>query len=130
MLSRVTDEVWVSDKLYLSDGREMMDFELVVDVGGDPGPITDAVPYLYAYLDDVDEEPDPALLEGIVSASQQFGFPVLIRCKAGRQRSCLVAGLILRDLGYDGEKTVRLLRRARGEKALSYESFEALVRGR
>lgn len=52
---------------------------------------------------------------------------VLVCCQAGLNRSGLVSGLALRNLGVGGESAVRKIRRARGPSALGNASFARVV---
>lgn len=56
------------------------------------------------------------------------GQRLLITCAAGLNRSGLITGLTLRQLGYSGDQAVTLIRQARGPNALSNRWFEQLVR--
>jgi protein-tyrosine phosphatase len=56
------------------------------------------------------------------------GHRVLVTCAQGLNRSGLVSGLALRQLGFDGGRAVELVRRARGRDALSNPAFAAMVR--
>ena len=55
------------------------------------------------------------------------GRKVLVTCAAGLNRSGLISGLTLRQLGIAGDSAVRKVRRARGPHALSNTAFERLV---
>jgi hypothetical protein len=72
---------------------------------------------LYVYYPIYDEDlPDLAKLHGVArlgASLVQAGHRVLSHCGMGFNRSALVAGLILRYLGLDGEQTVGLLRQRR-----------------
>lgn len=55
------------------------------------------------------------------------GRTVICTCNAGRNRSCLIAALILIQEGYPPEKAIELIRRRRGLEALSNHSFVQLI---
>lgn len=55
------------------------------------------------------------------------GLPVLVRCERGLNRSCMVAGLALREFGWSGAHAVQTIRDARGPVALSNPYFRDLV---
>lgn len=72
---------------------------------------------LYVYFPIYDEElPDPARLDGIASLGAHLirsGHRVLSHCGMGFNRSALVAGRILHELGMDGPQIVERLRSRR-----------------
>jgi hypothetical protein len=84
-----------------------------------------------ARLDDA--EPTPRELAEAEAAARQVAMSLashlvcLVTCQAGLNRSGLVSGLALRYLGFSGREAVRLVRRARGEKALSNPWFRKIV---
>lgn len=51
------------------------------------------------------------------------GDRVLVRCQAGLNRSSLVAGLVLKNLGYTGQEAVDMIRKARSPWALCNDDF-------
>lgn len=53
---------------------------------------------------------------------------VLVTCYLGWNRSGLVTGLALVELGDPAERAIRRIRRARGPHALGNRTFESLVR--
>lgn len=53
---------------------------------------------------------------------------VLSTCHLGLNRSALVAGLALRNLGWSSQRTIGAIRRARGGHALGNEWFEEILR--
>jgi len=63
----------------------------------------------------------------LVATSLASGMVCLVTCQAGLNRSGLVSGLALRYLGFSGREAVRLVRRARGENALSNPWFRKIV---
>lgn len=64
-----------------------------------------------------------ALVAGVLSA----GHPVLVTCQAGLNRSALVAGLALRQLGMPGRAVIDNIRMERGQRALGNKAFERTV---
>jgi protein-tyrosine phosphatase len=93
--------------------------ETVIDLEGglDPGVPTapDQVLYVYFPIDD-DALPDLAKLRGIgkLGASMiRSGHRVLSHCGMGYNRSALVAGVILHELGMEGPEVVSQLRERR-----------------
>lgn len=63
----------------------------------------------------------------MVASWLQAGDSVLVTCWSGRNRSALVAGLALRELGVPGPEVVRMLRRARGQDVLNNQWFAAAL---
>lgn len=78
---------------------------------------TDPGQCLYVYFPIYDEElPDPARLDGIATLGAHLirsGHRVLSHCGMGFNRSALVAGRILHELGMDGPQIVERLRTRR-----------------
>lgn len=54
----------------------------------------------------------------VIARKVEAGNKVLVRCQAGYNRSGLVMGFTLMELGYDAHAAVHLIRAARGEYAL------------
>ncbi|MBT8453022.1 MAG: dual specificity protein phosphatase family protein [Deltaproteobacteria bacterium] len=77
-----------------------------------------------------DKEHQAALVAAKKVANELYnGGRVLVTCTAGLNRSGLVTGLALcMGTTLHGENIVRLIRRARGEDALSNRTFEKIVR--
>lgn len=66
----------------------------------------------------------------LVSRALYDSGDVLVTCAMGLNRSALVAGLALRNLGWKGRKIVEVIRMERGKYALSNRAFEqAVLRG-
>lgn len=57
------------------------------------------------------------------------GKRILITCGAGLNRSGLVTGLTMRNLGFTADDAVALIRRARGPNAIKNSNFVAFIRG-
>jgi hypothetical protein len=62
-----------------------------------------------------------------VAAWYRAGKNVLVTCGAGLNRSGLVNGLALRNLGYSGDDAVALIQRARGPRALAGRTFARFI---
>lgn len=120
--------------LYLSpriDDWELVDrhgISVIIDLEGD---LDHGVPtvhnhVLYLYFPIYDEDlPDLAKLQAVVKLGADMvrsGHRVLSHCGMGFNRSALVAGLILVELGLSGEEAVSLLR-SRRPGALFNEVF-------
>lgn len=90
--------------------------------------VNHGVSYTHAPVPDGKSIP-PALLDlvPIVAQQVQRGEPTLIQCHGGRNRSGLLAGLVLRDLGTADPVTV--IRAARGPSALNNAAFAAYLGG-
>ncbi len=88
---------------------------------------------LYLYFPIFDENlPDLDRLHGIAQLGARLvrsGQPVLSHCGAGFNRSALVAGLILVELGWSGAEAVKRLRERR-PGALFNETFAGYLGGR
>lgn len=65
-------------------------------------------------------------IRNIVKAIKN-GRRVVICCAQGLNRSGLLSGLVLRELGYTGPMALKLIRDARGPRALFNSSFEEMV---
>ena len=82
---------------------------------------------LDAGIDDSDLTPREARVAGDAAwyVAEALGRRrrVLVACFAGRNRSGLVTGLVLKRIGYSADQAIRLIREARGESALSNPSF-------
>ena len=120
--------------LYLSPKIEEWSFvdqhgiSVVIDLEGglDHGVPTVPNHVLYIYFPIYDEDlPDMAKLQGVVRLGAEMvrsGHRVLSHCGMGFNRSALVAGLILVELGMSGPQVVELLR-SRRPGALFNEVF-------
>jgi protein-tyrosine phosphatase len=93
--------------------------EVIIDLEGtlDAGVSTRPGHILYVYHHIYDEElPDLARLHAVASLGARLirhGQKVLAHCSMGYNRSALVAGLILTELGLDGPAAVERLRQRR-----------------
>jgi protein-tyrosine phosphatase len=92
---------------------------VVIDLEGDLDHGVPTIPnhILYVYFPIYDEDlPDAAKLHAVArlgASLVEAGHRVLSHCGMGFNRSALVAGLILANLGLSGEETVRILRQKR-----------------
>jgi hypothetical protein len=74
-------------------------------------------------------ERTPAVLAAYTVAQAYLsGATILVTCRMGWNRSGLITALTLRFLGYSADQAVDLVRKARGEDALSNPAFEDFVR--
>ena len=102
--------------------------EVIIDLEGtlDQGVSTRPGHILYIYHHIYDEQlPDLARLHAVAALGARLiraGQKVLAHCSMGYNRSALVAGLILTELGLDGPAAVERLR-ARRPGALYNERF-------
>lgn len=86
------------------------------------------------FIDDADELPDLERLHGLareVADRVERGEQVLVRCQAGLNRSGLLAGAVLAELGLDPEDALTRIRDRRGAMALCNPTFASylLTRG-
>ena len=96
-----------------------------------PAGATEGIVYLKAPLVDGSDVPDPTLtvpLASLVAGLIEDGYRVLIHCTFGRNRSGLMASLIVREaLGPSGEEAMRYVQeRRRG--TVNNETFAAWLR--
>ena len=96
-----------------------------------PAGATEGLLYLKCPLVDGEDVPDPALtlrLASLVAGLAEDGYRVLVHCTFGRNRSGLMASLIVREaLGLSGEEAMRYVQeRRRG--TVNNESFAAWLR--
>ncbi len=109
--------------------------DTVIDLDGglDAGVPTIPDKWLYVYFPIYDEDlPNVAKLEAVARLGASLvrsGHRVLSHCGMGFNRSALIAGLILCELGYTGPEAVSRLR-ARRPGALFNERFAAYVGSR
>lgn len=114
----------ITDWSHLSD-REIT---VVIDLEGDLDHGVPTIPnhVLYVYFPIYDEDlPDLHKLHSVARLGAELvrsGHRVLSHCGMGFNRSALVAGLILREMGMSGEEVVRHLR-SRRPGALFNEVF-------
>ena len=107
--------------------------DAVIDLDGDvdAGVPTSANKQLYVYFPIFDDDlPDPVRLQAVVSLGSNLvrsGHRVLSHCGMGFNRSALVAGLILHDLGMPGPAVVERLRERRPGALFNERFAEYLV---
>lgn len=63
-----------------------------------------------------------------VATAHRAGRRVLVTCGAGLNRSGLITGLALRDLGHTADEALALIRKARGARALAGKAFPDFIR--
>ncbi|HET9672328.1 MAG TPA: hypothetical protein VFQ40_05710 [Actinomycetota bacterium] len=102
-------------------------FDVLIDVGGrdrwegDPDPR-----YRFHPLDDVPFIADAELIHTVgerIAALVRDGKHVAVNCLSGVNRSGLLIGRALVELGYAPEQAIEAVRSARGPMALSNERF-------
>jgi protein-tyrosine phosphatase len=85
--------------------------------------------YIYYPIEDMPELPDLEKLHSIARMGARLvknGYRLLAHCGMGHNRSALVAGLILRYLGMEGDEVVTLIR-SRRQGALYNRTFAEYV---
>jgi protein tyrosine phosphatase (PTP) superfamily phosphohydrolase (DUF442 family) len=120
-LFQVDDEGRLFISPVIEDWTELAEhgIDVVIDLEGglDEGVPTRPGTYLYVFFPIYDEQlPDPARLDAIVMMAShlvQNGHRVLAHCGMGFNRSALVAGRILNQLGMPGQDVVLRLRERR-----------------
>ncbi len=131
----------VDDAGYLFISPAIEDWSVVVDrgidavidldAGVDPGVPTSHNKQLYLYFPIFDDAlPDPTKLSSVVLLGAHLvrsGHRVLSHCGMGFNRSALVAGLILHDLGMPGPAVVERIRERRPGALFNERFAEYLV---
>jgi hypothetical protein len=77
---------------------------------------------------DLDFLPDLHDVAREMAEQIEYGQSVATLCYEGRNRSGLLSGLILWELGYDGRDAVRLIRERRKRQSLSTQAFADYLR--
>lgn len=126
--SRVIPHLWQGSKLTsLPKGFDAVVFaayEVQPNFGNPPKQLL-----IYAPMEDGNLEYSPhdrKMAEKAASRVAQLvqeGKRVLVTCNQGHNRSGLIVGLALRNLGMSTEKAIKLVRQARGPSALGNVSF-------
>lgn len=83
-------------------------------------------PYVFFQIDDVPWIDDPDVIDDLavsIAALVRGGKQVVVNCAAGRNRSGLLVGRALIELGSSGREAIELVRAARGPHALSNHEF-------
>jgi hypothetical protein len=102
-------------------------FDVLIDVGGrdrwdgDPDPR-----YRFHPLDDVPFIADAEMIHTVgerIASLVREGKHVAVNCQSGVNRSGLLVGRALVELGYTPEEAIEAVRRARGPMALSNKHF-------
>jgi len=102
-------------------------FDVLVDVGGRDRWEGDLDPrYRFHPLDDVPFIVDPEMIHTVgerIASLVQEGKHVAVNCMSGVNRSGLLVGRALVELGYTPEEAIEAVRSARGPMALSNQHF-------
>jgi hypothetical protein len=110
-----------------SPAEMLASFDVLIDVGGrdrwkgDPDPR-----YRFNPLDDVPHIPDPELIHSLgeqIAVLVREGKHVAVNCLGGVNRSGLLIGRALVELGHTPEEAIQAVRTARGPMALSNPRF-------
>lgn len=116
------DTTWTPGELLDEHG-----FDAVFDLCGWPRDEgMEDRPYVFFQIDDVPRIPDPAAIDDLgaaVASLLRAGRRVAVNCAAGLNRSGLIVGRALIELGYPPAEAIRLVREARGPWALSNIEF-------
>ncbi len=131
--SRITPKLWQGSKPPQGPGLAAQGVRLVVLCAREHQPHSQRFPgvvVLHAPLDD-DPHRDPSAQElqiaheasSVVASALQQGHRCLVTCAMGLNRSGLVSGLALVRLGASAPTAIALIRRARGNDALSNPRF-------
>jgi hypothetical protein len=102
-------------------------FDVLIDVGGRDRWAGDADPrYSFHPLDDVPFIADAEMIHTVgerIASLVREGKHVAVNCLSGVNRSGLLVGRALVELGYAPEEAIEAVRRARGPMALSNKHF-------
>ena len=102
-------------------------FDVVFDLcGWDRREGVEDRPYVFLPIDDVPWIDDPEAIDDLgraVASLVRAGRRVVVNCAAGRNRSGLLVGRALIELGYPADAAIALVRLARGQHALSNHEF-------
>jgi hypothetical protein len=102
-------------------------FDVLIDVGGRDRWVGEADPrYRFHPLEDVPHVPDPELIHSVgeqIAALVLAGKHVAVNCLGGVNRSGLLIGRALIELGYTPEQAIEAVRTARGPMALGNPRF-------
>jgi hypothetical protein len=102
-------------------------FDVLVDVGGRDRWDGDRYPrYSFHPLDDVPFIADAEMIHTVgerIASLVSEGKHVAVNCLSGGNRSGLLVGRALVELGYTPEEAIEAVRRARGPMALSNQHF-------
>ena len=111
----------------LSPAEMLSMFDVLVDVGGWDRWIGEPDPrYRFYPLDDGPFIPDEDMIHTVgesIAAQVRDGKHVAVNCMAGVNRSGLLVGRALVELGYTPQEAIELVRVARGPMALSNKRF-------
>jgi hypothetical protein len=110
---------------------DTLGFDASIDVGGwDQSSQMTGRDYTFRMLDDVPWIEDEQMIHELgrsVATKVDEGQRVVVNCAAGLNRSGLIVGRALIFLGYEPRAAIRLIREARGPKALFNRTFEEFL---
>lgn len=121
------------------DSRRMhLRFDVLVLAAMEHQPSSRCFPgvkVIHAPIDDGPQVPDNELrivqqASILVANALRHGKRVLVTCWQGRNRSGFIVALALVRLGCAPDKAIELIRRARGETALSNQAFVKIIQVR
>jgi hypothetical protein len=116
----------------LSAAEMLSMFDVLIDVGGWDRWVGEPDPrYRFYPLDDGPFIPDEEMVHTVgesIAAHVREGKHVAVNCLAGVNRSGLLVGRALVELGHTPEEAIELVRTARGPMALSNERFVRFLR--
>lgn len=102
-------------------------FDVLIDVGGRDRWVGDPDPrYHFHHLEDIPHIPDPELIHSVgeeIASLVVEGKHVAVNCLGGVNRSGLLIGRALVELGYSPEAAIEAVRTARGPMALGNPRF-------
>jgi protein-tyrosine phosphatase len=134
--NRVHGNLWMSHAPKPEDGFRMSDnFDVLVLAAEEHQPsgrFFPGVKVIHAPLDDTTQVPANELriakkAAAMVATALSKGKRVLVTCWLGRNRSGIITALALVRMGAQPEKAIELVRRARGEHALSNPTFVEII---
>ncbi len=133
--------LWMGGHVYLDhDGIPMPatirdEFDIVFSLHRERNPRFQPPTHIAHYYVPLDDEHsmsagrlrDAKALATRVANAHTTGYRVLVRCHAGYNRSGLIVGLALRQLGWDAPDAVELIRHQRSVYALHNPYFVELI---
>ncbi|MGZ8578858.1 MAG: protein-tyrosine phosphatase family protein, partial [Actinomycetota bacterium] len=119
----VVPGLFQADNTFAPEQLFELGFEAVFDLGGwDRGSHLTDRSYVFYAIDDLPWITDPQAIRDLaveVAALVRAGKQVVVNCMAGLNRSGLLVGRTLIELGHPPADAIALVRRARGPRALS-----------
>ena len=123
----VVPGLFQADTTYTPEELFVQGFDAVFDLCGWPrDEMVEGRPYVFFQIDDVPWIPDPQAIDDLalsVATLVRAGSRVVVNCAAGLNRSGLLVGRTLIELGYPAAIAIELVRVARGPRALSNHEF-------